>query len=224
MSEGEQQLLMVLGLMRFTKSHHSLVLLDEPDTHLNPHWSVAYLKDLTHVMSDDAIEAPEQQTSQLLMATHDPLVIASLLKEQVHILSRDSVTGACKWVPAGVNPRGLGFTGILTSDMFGFRSDLDEETLADLDNRVRLIAKEELLTPQEKTELAEVDKKLADAGFAKAFSDPYYSAFVRAWGRRHGELMANKQFLTQEERREIDRVAAEVLTEAIAEVDKEDGS
>ena len=124
LSEGEQQLLMVLGLMRFTKSHESLVLLDEPDTHLNPHWSVDYLKDLTRVMSDTALESPEQQSSQILMATHDPLVIASLVKEQIQLLKRDTQTGACKWEPASVNPRGLGFTGILTSEMFGFRSDL----------------------------------------------------------------------------------------------------
>lgn len=221
LSEGEQQLLMVLGLMRFTKSHQSLVLLDEPDTHLNPHWSVNYLKDLTQVMSDGALEAPEQQTSQILMATHDPLVIASLVKEQIHLLTRDSLTGACKWVPASINPRGLGFTGILTSEMFGFRSDLDEETLADLDNRVRLVAKDEALTSHEKTALEEVDKRLADAGFSKAFSDPYYAAFVRAWGRRHSELMAGQQFVSPEKRQEIDRVASEVLKEAVAEVEQE---
>jgi type I restriction enzyme S subunit len=220
LSEGEQQLLMVLGLMRFTKSHQSLVLLDEPDTHLNPHWSVDYIKDLERVMSDNAIESAEQQTSQILIATHDPLVIASLLKEQIHLLKRDPLTGACKWEPASVNPRGLGFTGILTSEMFGFRSDLDPETLGDLDNRVRLIAKEEALTPQQKKELEEIDKRLAAAGFSKAFSDPYYGAFVRAWGRRHSQLMAGQQFLTAEKRLEIDRIAIEVLKEAVAEVDK----
>jgi predicted ATPase len=221
LSEGEQQLLMVLGLMRFTKSHQSLVLLDEPDTHLNPHWSVDYIKDLARVMSDNAIESTEQQTSQILMATHDPLVIASLLKEQIHLLKRDTQTGACKWEPATVNPRGLGFTGILTSEMFGFRSDLDAETLGDLDNRVRLIAKEDSLTPQQKKELEEIDKRLAAAGFSKAFSDPYYAAFVRAWGRRHSQLMAGQQFLTPEKRQEIDRIASEVLKEAVAEVEKE---
>lgn len=223
LSEGEQQLLMVLGLMRFTKSHQSLVLLDEPDTHLNPHWSVDYIKDLARVMSDNAIESTEQQTSQILMATHDPLVIASLLKEQIHLLKRDTQTGACKWEPATVNPRGLGFTGILTSEMFGFRSDLDPETLGDLDNRVRLIAKEESLTPQQKKELEEIDKRLADAGFSKAFSDPYYAAFVRAWGRRHTQLMAGQQFVTAEKRQEIDRIASEVLKEAVAEVNKGTG-
>lgn len=221
LSEGEQQLLMVMGLMRFTQSHQSLVLLDEPDTHLNPHWSVDYLKDLTRVMSDNSFGSPEQQTSQILMATHDPLVIASLVKEQIHLLKRDAETDACKWEPASINPRGLGFTGILTSEMFGFRSDLDPETLADLDNRVRLVAKEATLSAQEKKELEKIDQRLADAGFSKAFSDPYFAAFVRAWGRKHSELMAGEQFLTSEKREEIDRIASQVLKEAIEEMERE---
>jgi predicted ATP-dependent endonuclease of OLD family len=36
LSEGELQLLTVLGLMRITSQDHCLFLLDEPDTHLNP--------------------------------------------------------------------------------------------------------------------------------------------------------------------------------------------
>jgi hypothetical protein len=155
------------------------------------------------------------------MATHDPLVIASLVKEQIHLLKRDANNGACKWEPAAVNPRGLGFTGILTSEMFGFRSDLDSETLADLDSKVRLVAKESSLSAQEKKELETIDKRLADAGFSKAFSDPYYAAFVRAWGRRHSQLMAGQQFVTPEMLQEIDRIASEVLTEAVAVVEKE---
>ena len=46
LSEGEQQLLTVLGLLRFTAENESLFLLDEPDTHLNPRWCVDYLKHL----------------------------------------------------------------------------------------------------------------------------------------------------------------------------------
>ncbi|MBS9388647.1 MAG: restriction endonuclease subunit S [Dolichospermum sp. WA123] len=222
LSEGEQQLLMVLGLMRFTKSHQSLVLLDEPDTHLNPHWNVDYLKLLTHVMSESSSKSEEQQTSQILMSTHDPLVIASLVKEQIHLLKRDWQTGVCKWEQPTVNPRGLGFTGILTSEMFGMRSDLDEETLADLDTKVRLIAKEDSLTPEEFAELEEINKRLEDAGFQKAFSDPYYAAFIRAWSRRHSELMAGVRFLNPAQQEEIDRIARELLEETIAELQKEE--
>ena len=221
LSEGEQQLLMVLGLMRFTKSHQSLVLLDEPDTHLNPHWSVDYLKLLTRVMSENSSESEEQQTSQILMSTHDPLVIASLFKEQIHLLKRDWQTGVCKWEQPTVDPRGLGFTGILTSEMFGMRSDLDEETLADLDTKVRLVAQEGSLTSEEIRELEEINKRLEDTGFQKAFSDPYYAAFVRAWSRRHSDLMAGVQFLNPEQQEEIDRIAREVLDEAILELQAE---
>ncbi len=222
LSEGEQQLLMVLGLMRFTKSHQSLILLDEPDTHLNPHWSVDYLKLLSSVMSEvPGDESEEQKTSQILMSTHDPLVIASLLKEQIHLLKRDWQTDACIWEQPTVNPRGLGFTGILTSEMFGMRSDLDEETLADLDNKVRLVAQEGSLTPEEAEELEEISKRLEDAGFEKAFSDPYYAAFVRAWGQRYKDLMAGARFIDPEQQDEIDRISREVLEEVLAELQAE---
>ena len=186
LSEGEQQLLMVLGLMRFTKSHQSLVLLDEPDTHLNPHWSVEYLKDLASVISDDEKPSPEQQTSQLLMATHDPLVIASLLKEQVHLLKRDPESLRCFWEPASENPRGLGYTGILISDMFGFRSDLDEETLTLLERQVRLAGKPDALSSDEKDELAKLNRDIEALGFKTVSSDPYYRAFIEALNPQTG--------------------------------------
>ena len=221
LSEGEQQLLMVLGLMRFTKSHQSLVLLDEPDTHLNPHWSVDYLKLLSRLMSENSGDSEEQQTSQILISTHDPLVIASLFKEQIHLLKRDLQTGICKWEQPSVDPRGLGFTGILTSEMFGMRSDLDEETLTDLDTKVRLFAREGSMTPEEIIELEEVNKRLEDAGFKKAFSDPYYAAFIRAWSRRYSDLMAGVQFLNSDQQKEIDRIAREILEESLAEFQSE---
>jgi hypothetical protein len=68
--------------------------------------------------------------------------------------------------------------------------------------------------------LEDIDKRLVDAGFSKAFSDPYYAAFVRAWGRRYAALMAGKMFVTPEQRQEIDRIASEVLKEAVEEVEK----
>lgn len=213
LSEGEQQLLMVLGLMRFTKSHQSLILLDEPDTHLNPHWSVDYLKDLAAVISDNDEPSSEQQTSQLLMATHDPLVIASLLKEQVNLLKRDRDSFQCYWEQASENPRGLGFTGILISDMFGFRSDLDEETLSLLDRQVRLAGKSDQLSEAEKEELGRLNKEIDALGFKSVSSDPYYRTFIEALNRRHEALeLTQKPVQTAEEKRLIREAADEILT------------
>ncbi|MFC6978219.1 hypothetical protein [Microbulbifer taiwanensis] len=46
LSEGELQMLTVLGLMRITREDHCLFLLDEPDTHLNPIWKLRYFDEI----------------------------------------------------------------------------------------------------------------------------------------------------------------------------------
>ena len=50
LSEGELQLLTVLGLMRITSQDHCLFLLDEPDTHLNPIWKLRYFDEIEKVI------------------------------------------------------------------------------------------------------------------------------------------------------------------------------
>jgi predicted ATPase len=218
MSEGEQQLLTVLGLLRFTKSHDSLVLLDEPDTHLNPYWAVDYLRLLSSVMSDGSTPAAEQGTSQILMSTHDPLVIVSLVKEQIHLLKRDPATGRCEWEPAGEDPKGLGFTGILTSDMFGFRSDLDPETLALLDKQAELAGKEENLSATEKKELIKVTAEIDRLGFRSASSDPYYRAFLQAVSKRPRTLARlQKPVLDKSDLAALAEETDEILAELEAE-------
>jgi len=220
LSEGEQQLLMVLGLLRFTKSNQSLVLLDEPDTHLNPHWSVDYLQDVSAVMSDNATGAVEQQTSQILMATHDPLVVASLLKEQIHLLKRDPKTLHCYWEQPLQDAKGLGFTGILTSEMFGFRSDLDEETTLLLDRQAQLAAKDPL-DAKETQELVEVTTRIERLGFKSSSSDPYYRAFIQALMRRGSAraLLTNSAMT----RTDIETLRTET-SEILRELDTEDDS
>jgi predicted ATPase len=217
LSEGEQQLLMVLGLMRFTKSRQSLVLLDEPDTHLNPLWSVDYLRDLARAMGDNAHGSTEQQTSQILVATHDPLIIASLVKEQVHLLKRDVETLKCYWELASEDPRGLGFTGILTSEMFGFRSDLDQETLGLLDKQVDLAGKEKL-SQGEASELETITQRVEKLGFKSASSDPYYRAFIKAVVRRQRvrDLLL-KPTLTKPDIDVLHRETTDILAEIEAE-------
>jgi predicted ATPase len=179
LSEGEQQLLMVLGLLRFTKQAESLILLDEPDTHLNPYWSTEYLELLNNIVDDDPDQGknPEQATRHIIMSTHDPLVIAGLEKEQVQILKRDD-NGRCYAMIPERSPRGMGFEGILTSEMFGFRSALDKPTLRLLDEKRQLSIKEEL-TDKEKARLEELNNKIRDLDFTNIVRDEYFKLFSR---------------------------------------------
>lgn len=169
LSEGEQQLLTVLGLLRFTKDEESLFLLDEPDTHLNPVWKLRYLQ-----LIEDAVKPDEN--SQLVIATHSPLTIASLLKSQVQIFTRDS-DGRPVVDPPDVDPRGLGVAGVLT-EMFGLPTTLDPKTQDDIDRRNRLAAiTPEERAPEQKSELRRLSAELAREGFALQFRDPILTRF-----------------------------------------------
>lgn len=125
LSEGEQQLLTVLGLLRFTAEEEGLFLLDEPDTHLNPQWSVDYFKYLKKFVSSGE---GQESSSHIVLNTHNPLAVAELAREQVQILYRDPEYLSISSHLPEFDPRGMGYTGIVTSDMFGLPSSVDSRT------------------------------------------------------------------------------------------------
>lgn len=171
LSEGEQQLLTVLGLLKFTGGKDSLFLLDEPDTHLNPSWAVKYLKFLRDFV-------PNHQTSHLLMVTHHPLAIAELEKEQVQVMWRDENNIVHAAEPY-VAPRGIGFMSTLT-EIFGLNTTLDLETQKLLDERNELTRILNRNTDQE-DRLAILNDRLNRLGFSFENRDPLYNDFLLAW-------------------------------------------
>jgi predicted ATPase len=196
LSEGEQQLLTVVGLLRFTKEEESLFLLDEPDTHLNPAWGIEYL-DILERIADTGTD------SQIVIATHDPLMIAGMRKQQVLVLERDGVTGRIVADHPEIDPRGMGVSGILKSSMFGLRTTLDLPTQAKLDERFALAAKVDR-SELENIRLKELSEDLADAGFAQDFRDDNYQRYAWAVARVRA---SGRLVLTQEELRAIDEEA-----------------
>lgn len=121
LSEGERQLLTVLGLMRFTQDASSLYILDEPDTHLNPRWGIEYLGHLRKI-------GGIQRNSHTILATHQPLLVAGLRKEEIRVMSRNS-DGQISATQPEESPRGTGVAGVLTSPLYGLDSQLDEFSL-----------------------------------------------------------------------------------------------
>ncbi len=182
LSEGEQQLLTVLGLLKFTGGKDSLFLLDEPDTHLNPSWAAKYLKFLREFV-------PNHETSHLLMVTHHPLAIAELKKEQVQVMKRGSDQQIAAKIP-DESPRGMGINLILRSDMFGLQTTLDDDTNRKLTARNALAAQETLSKERvvreegygpedEEQYLSRLNADLESLGFNLATDDPDYLEFLR---------------------------------------------
>lgn len=212
LSEGEQQLLIVLGLLKFTQSDHSLLLLDEPDTHLNPAWSVRYTQLLAAVMG-------EMSSSQVLMATHDPLVVASLVRDQVVLLQRDE-GGRIRAGHPERDPRGMGVAALLTSEVYGLRSQLDLETQAFLEEK-RLLASRDDRTAAEDDRLTELTSLVEDVDIAATARDPLYRAFVEAMTERVAGSTSSVLELSQSEITERERIAREIVAELLGDGEQE---
>lgn len=177
LSEGEQQLLTVLGLLRFTAEDESLFLLDEPDTHLNPRWCVDYLRYLKSFVGKDD---DGRDSSHIVLTTHNPLAIAELVKAQVQILHRQSETGAVQSVSPSVDPKGMGFAGIVTSEMFGLGSSLDKSTNDELLALHQLSTQDEPLSEANRAELVRLRQKLEGLDFNFASRDRLEQEYLRA--------------------------------------------
>ncbi len=203
LSEGEQQLLMVLGLLRFTRESESLFLLDEPDTHLNPTWSVQYLTFLREI-------GGAQENSHMIMATHDPLVISGLEQSQVQILHRNDETGRIEAHQPESDPKYMGVPALLLSDMYGLRSVLPPATMALLDEKRRLAAKPDL-TDADRRILQELDQQLQEADLLAETRDPMYRDFVLAYTQLQHERGLDKPVLSPAEREELRQLALSIL-------------
>lgn len=222
LSEGELQMLTVLGLMRITREDHCLFLLDEPDTHLNPIWKLRYFDDIEGVLNHEStgelsgdlvLSSPVYPVqSQVLITTHDPMMIGSLKREQVHILRRQAERTVVD--TPDEHPQGMGVTGLLKSELFGLSSTLDVETERRVFRRNELFVKPQR-TAQEDEELSRLSAELADLGFSVAdFRDPDYALFVRKMAQHR---RFRKPELTPEEQAEQDRIADEIIEEILRE-------
>lgn len=209
LSEGEMQLLTVLGLMRITSEDHCLFLLDEPDTHLNPIWKLRYFDKIEKVVRQGEGKTLSGE-SQIIITTHDPMMVGSLRREQVRILRKED--GRTLVETPDQNPQGMGISGLLKSELFGLRATVDSETLRRLDRRNYLFALGDKRTAEEAAEQARLSNELADLGFAQDFKDPYYAMFVREMALR---TQFHKEVLTPEEQRQQAVIADEIIDEIL---------
>ena len=147
-----------------------------PDTHLNPRWSVDYLNYLKSFVGQ---RSEGRDTSHIVLTTHNPLAIAELVKEQVQILYRKM---GSRWIHAenpAVDPKGMGFAGIVTSDMFGLGSSLDRATNEDL-IALHKLSTQETLDDADRARLVEIRQRLEGLDFNFASRDRLEQEYLRA--------------------------------------------
>lgn len=182
-------------------------MLDEPDTHLNPAWKFDYLSLIKNVVG-------QSESSQVIISTHDPIVIGGLNKEAVTIFDR-TPDGTAVRMPE-VDPKGMGVAGLLTSDLFGLPTTLDTETQGKLDRKFQLQYKQSR-SAEEDQELSRLEQELGQLGFSRTTRDPLYGQFLE-------HLYSRPEFqdkpITNDDRKKMTELIDNILDEILEEEDK----
>lgn len=174
LSDGEHQFIHIVGTLMMMKEENALFLFDEPETHFNPKWKYEYTETFKKVTSE--------QKSQILLTTHDPVLVSGLAKENVIVFNRPE-EGLGRTYKPDKDLRGMGVDAILTSEIFGLNSTLDTTTLNDIIERRKLLVKKDIqqLSEEEENKLNNLSKKLIDIDFNIPFADPLYKDFILAF-------------------------------------------
>jgi predicted ATPase len=72
LSEGEQQAIIIRGLIELVNNENTLFLFDEPDTYLHPSWQRNFIEDINQLANRS-----EFNTSQFLITTHSPQLLSN---------------------------------------------------------------------------------------------------------------------------------------------------
>ncbi|ERY41887.1 TPA: restriction system-associated AAA family ATPase [Pseudomonas aeruginosa] len=88
LSDGEHQLLHSLGLCLLFRNTNSLFLLDEPETHFNPHWRASFITRVRQCFSgiSDFVQ-------EMLITTHTPFLISDSKPDKVLVFDKDQSNG-----------------------------------------------------------------------------------------------------------------------------------
>ena len=165
------------------------------------------------VVKKDTNTDNEDDTTQVILNTHDPLVIGSMDKNQVRIFKRDSETGKITAEQPDISPKGLGVAGILTSELFGLPTILDKETQEKL-NRKRFLQGKLIrndITEKEIKEYNILRKEMEELGYYEQIEDAMFRDYIAEMSKfeifQKVEFTDDEQkFLQQESKRVIEQI------------------
>jgi len=91
LSDGEHQLVQMLGVFSMVDEPNVLFLLDEPESHLNPLWRVKFMSQLSEAPTARGVRGdPDSQVAaqDVIITTHAPFVPSDLPRDQVVIFRK----------------------------------------------------------------------------------------------------------------------------------------
>lgn len=205
LSEGQRQLIKILGMLGVCKSEDAIVLMDEPDVHMNPKWKYEIKETIDRSLT-------EAINTQAIIATHDPLVINGVPKEYIRIFTHNEAVRQNNgfYITQVIEPTedtaGMGIDGLLQSQYYRLSTSYDRPTFDKFKERQQLYIKliNNEISPEEKIRLKQLTKELGSLPKAYTTIDFLYNDFIKVY--RNSPLY-HKDYLSFDE---LDRRRAEI--------------
>jgi len=134
LSDGEHQLVQLLGTFCMVSFPDVLFLLDEPESHFNPQWRVKFISRLLSLPTVDGERSEPSRASRqdCLLTTHAPFVPSDMARDKVFIFNKNTNTGKIEVRHPDIETYGTTFDAIL-ENCFGVQPPISGVPLKDIE-------------------------------------------------------------------------------------------
>lgn len=108
LSDGEHQFLHSIGLCILLRNKPALILLDEPETHLNPSWRSQFISTIKQ-----CLESSEKIMQEVLITTHSPFIVSDCKSENVFVFTKNQRTSKIAYARPLINTYGASINQIM---------------------------------------------------------------------------------------------------------------
>ena len=129
LSDGEHQLMQVMGTLVLMDTEGTLFILDEPETHFNPGWRSRFVS-----LLNDCVEK-DRKNQEIVLTSHSPFIVSDCRSEKVIVFRNiDGVVNAksvAELYP-NFNTRGTS-VNLITSKIFGRKETIGDYALNEIE-------------------------------------------------------------------------------------------
>lgn len=147
LSDGEHQLGQLLGTLCMVYFPGALFILDEPESHFNPHWRVRCISRILDLPTENGSRRPGEEDhksaqQECILTTHSPFVPSDMPRERVFVFEKGT-DGKVSIRNPDVETYGTTFDTIL-EECFGVRPPMSKEPLREIETLRQCTNAEEL--------------------------------------------------------------------------------
>jgi|ERR1035437_1254164 restriction system-associated AAA family ATPase len=125
LSDGEHQLMHVLGSIMLLNTSGSILLYDEPETHFNPEWRSQLITLINKATKEkEAVDKIRKQ--EILITSHSPFIVSDCRRERVFIFDKGEAKNP------KINTFGTS-VNILTEEIFGKKESISGQSIEKID-------------------------------------------------------------------------------------------